>query len=165
MRPLFTLCAIGAAAIPGAAAAQSATGQGEVVIVRPLSLVNTEDLRFGSLIAGTAGGSAVISQTSGARMVTGGVTGAPGDFGPAQFVTAGLASIVVIISVDNATTITRAGGGASMNVTDIATNRPAVSLFPGSGVIDINVGGRLTVAANQMPGDYAGTFNLTVFYL
>lgn len=165
MRPLFTLCAITLGAIPGAAFAQQQTGQTEAVVVRPLSLLKTEDLRFGSLIAGTTAGNVVISQTSSARMVTGGATGAPSDFGPAQFVSAGLSSIIVIITVDNAATLTRAGGGATMAVTDIATNRPAVSLFPGNGVLDINVGGRLTVGVNQMPGDYAGTFNLTVFYL
>lgn len=165
MRPLFTLCAISLASIPGTAWAQSATGQGEAVVVRPLSLVNTEDLRFGSLIAGGTGGGAVISQTSGARMVTGGATGAPSDFGPAQFVAAGLANIIAIISVNNSTTINRVGGGASMAVADIATNRAAITLLPPGGVLDINVGGRLIVGANQMPGDYAGTFTLTVIYL
>lgn len=107
----------------------------------------------------------MISQTSGAHAVTGGVTGAPGEFGPAQFVAAGLANIIAIISVSNSTTINRVGGGASMAVADIATNRAAITLLPPGGVLDINVGGRLVVGANQMPGDYAGTFTLTVIYL
>jgi hypothetical protein len=166
MRPLFTLCAISLASISGAAWGQSASGQGSAVVVRPLSLVKTDDLRFGSLIAGASAGTVTISQTSGARGSTGGVTPATADpFGPAAFVSAGLSSVIAIVSVDTATTLTRAGGGATMAVTDIATDRPAVTLFPGSGVMTINVGGRLAVGANQMPGDYAGSFNLTVFYL
>lgn len=165
MRAIFTLCALSLAGIPGAALAQSSAGRAEATVVRPLSLLKTDDLRFGSLIAGPAAGGAVISQTSGARTVTGGVTGAPGDFGPASFVAAGLANVIAIISVSNGTTITRAGGGASMTVTDITTNRAAISVLPTGGALGINVGGRLVVGANQMPGDYAGSFTLTVIYL
>lgn len=159
------LLAFAAAFVPAAASAQTGAGQGEAVVVRPLSVVKVDDLRFGTLVAGSAAGQAMISQTSGARAVTGGVTGVGGDFGPASFRAAGLANILAIISVNTGTTITRVGGGASMTVSDLATNRAALTVLPASGVLDINVGGRLSVAANQLPGDYAGSFTLTVIYL
>jgi hypothetical protein len=149
-----------------AAHAGEGVGQAQAVVVRPLSLVKTEDLRFGSILAGASAGSVTISQTSGARSSAGGAIPIAADpFGPAQFTAAGVLNVLAIISVDSSTTISRIGGGATMNVSDLAANQSGLTVFPANGILPINVGGRLSVSANQMAGDYAGTFTLTVIYL
>jgi hypothetical protein len=60
----------------GTALAADDTGDSEAVFVTPLSLVNTSDLEFGTLLAGPTAGTVVINPNNDARSVTGGVTAA-----------------------------------------------------------------------------------------
>ncbi len=143
-------------------ATQAAAG---ALVLRPLSLIKKKDLDFGTLAASTAAGTAVLDPTTGTVTATGGVTALSGTSHPATFVGAGTKNAVYQIRLPTAPiTITRAGGTETMTVSnwtlDGATNRH-VDAFE---AFEFNIGARLAVAANQVPGTYVGTFNVTVHY-
>jgi Domain of unknown function (DUF4402) len=157
---------IAAICLGPALAARAATlaGAAEVAVVTPLSIVKTEDLRFGAIIPGAAAGTVTISNTTGARTSSGPLTLVGTGFGRAEFLGLGSNSFAVLVTrTGPLPVLTRVGGGASMNVTAI-TGVPAVRFFPGAGVITHYVGGTLAVGASQMPGFYTGTFNITMTY-
>jgi hypothetical protein len=148
----------------GSALAATGSATATVVTVRPLTLVKTDDLSFGSLIPSATAGTVKIDPTTDARTSTGGVTVAGGTPSAARFVALGLINIYSNITLPTSITLNRTGGGAAMIVDAITTNGPATRLFPGTAILDVRIGGTLNVAANQQVGDYAGQFNVTVVY-
>jgi hypothetical protein len=150
--------------MPGTAWAATASATATVVTVRPLTLVKTDDLSFGSLIPSATAGTVKIDPTTDARTATGGVTVAGGTSSAAKFVALGLVNIYSNVTLPTSITLDRAGGGASMTVSAITTNGSATRLFPGTSILDVRVGGTLNVAANQQEGDYVGQFTVTVIY-
>lgn len=170
-RAAIAAAAAGALAGVPAAAAQH-QGQAEAVVLRPLSLVKVEDLDFGSIISGPTGGTVTINPVTGARTTTGGVTPAGGL--PQRAVFQGTGGFLLLtVSGSTSVTLTRIGGGASPITASLARavsnggggiTLLGATLFP-SGVQTYYIGGTLNVPANQPPGDYSGTFTLTVNYL
>ncbi len=155
-----------------AAFAQTATGDSDAVVVSPLSLVPVEDLNFGNLIPGTAGGTAVISP-AGARSVTGSVTAAGGTVSNAEFQGFGTRNRFVFISTASSTyTLNRQGGGATMVMRSLTLQADNLTprFFPGlfrissTDVITLRIGATLDVGANQQEGVYTGTFPITMNY-
>lgn len=165
---LRRLCALGGALAALAASspawAAGATGTAAAVTLRPLSIVNTEDLDFGTLLRGTAAGTVVIDPTNDARSVTGGVIAAGGTPNAAQFYTYGGPLQYVQVTRGQLPILNRVGGGASMTVTQLTLNGPTTRFLSSAGLLDLRVGGTLAVNANQQEGDYVGTFQITVTY-
>lgn len=170
-RLAFAAAAAGTLACTPAFAANQ-TGTATTVIVRPNTLVKVDDLDFGTLAAGTIGGTATVDPATGARTTGGGTTAVGSGAQRAVFQgTGGL--LLITVSGDNNVTLTRAGGGGSMTATltramttsggGITLLGSSATLLP-SGVQTYYVGGTLTVPANQPAGDYSGTFTLTVNY-
>jgi Domain of unknown function (DUF4402) len=152
--------------MPAAASAAGSSAQASAVTLRPLSLVKTADLEFGSLIPSATAGTAIVNASTDVRTVAGGVIGAGGATPrAARFTAAGVFNVIALITLPASITLTRGGGTETMTVDTITSNGPTLRLFPGSATIDITVGGRLNVGANQVAGSYAGTFNVTVIYL
>lgn len=107
-----------------------------------------------------------IDAVTDARTRTGGTVLATGATpGAASFTAAGVLNVLALITLPNSITLTRGGGTETMTVSNITTNGGTTRLFPGSATIEITVGGRLNVGANQVAGSYSGSFNLTVIYL
>lgn len=156
---LLASISIGAPAI-----AAGTTGNTGVVTLRPLSIVNTDDLDFGTMLRPAAAGAVIINPTTGARSVTGGVTAAGGNPRAAQFFTYGGPSQNVQVNRGPLPVLNRVGGGASMIVTGLTLNGPTLRFLSAAGLLDLRVGGRLAVAANQLEGDYSGTFQIIVTY-
>jgi Domain of unknown function (DUF4402) len=155
-----------AALTPGTAFAATSNAQATAVTLRPLSLVKTADLEFGSLIPSATAGTAIINASTDTRSVAGGVIGAGGATPKAaHFTAAGVFNVIALITLPGSITLTRGGGTETMTVDTITSNGPTLRLFPGSATIDVSVGGRLNVGANQVAGSYSGTFNVTVIYL
>ena len=159
------------ACTPAIAANQTSTAN--AAVVRPNTLIKTDDLDFGTLVSGPTGGTAAVSPVTNARTTSGGVT--PVGTAAQRAVFQGTGGILLItVTGDNSVTLTRAGGGGTMTaslVRAITTSGggitilgSAATLLP-SGVQTYYVGGTLTVPANQPAGDYSGTFTLTVNYL
>lgn len=166
---LVTAAAFGAAAAGPVLAADNQSVV-SAVVVRPNTLVKTDDLDFGSLTVGPTGGTVTIDPVNNARSRTGGVTLVGTDAQRAIFQGSG-GLLLITVSGSTSVTLTRAGGGGSMTASLVrAVNNGGgivllgSTLFP-SGVQTYYIGGTLNVPANQPPGDYSGTFTLTVNYL
>ncbi len=152
------------------------SGQIQVTVLDRLSLVKTADLDFGTLIAGTTAGTVTVS-TAGVRSVTGGVTAAGGTVSAASFAGFGRRTQQVIIRFGAPSIlITRVSGTQTMTVNNFTVNPVGGSgltqlgnsgrhrISSATGLFDFTVGARLNVGANAAPGDYVGTFNVTVNY-
>lgn len=146
------------------ALAAGASGNGRAVTLRPLSIVNTRALDFGTMLRPTAAGTVIINPTNDARTVTGPITLAGGTPQAAQFFTYGGPSQFVQITRGPLPVLSRVGGGATMNVTQLTLNGPTTRFLNAAGLLDLRVGGTLAVAANQLPGTYQGTFQITATY-
>lgn len=145
----------------------------QAVVLRPNTLVNVDDLDFGSAIIGATGGTISISATTNARTSSGGVTTIGGGATRASFQGTG-ANLLMIVTGSNSATLARVGGGAPSITASLTRARvtgtgtvalPNTAIIFGSGIQTFFVGGTLTVPANQPDGDYSGTFTLTVNYI
>ncbi|SIO14884.1 protein of unknown function [Parasphingorhabdus marina DSM 22363] len=147
-----------------AAFAQSASAEGRAIALAPLSLVNVTDLEFGTMISGPAPGTATVNPFTGARSTTGGVTGASNDSSAARFVTYGGPLQFIFVTRGPLPVLTRDGGTETMNVSGLTLDGSTFRFLNAAGVVDLNVGGTLQVGADQEPGTYRGTFDITVTY-
>ncbi len=166
--PLLTL-------MGGAVAhAQTTPGRAKVVVVSRLSFLNVEDLEFGSILPSATAGTVTVSP-AGARTSSGGVTLVGGLVQPARFAGRGTLNQTVLVSLNSSpSTLTRIGGTETMRLdtivigstpTAVLTVRPqSFRITSPTGIFNFPIGGTLRVNANQVPGDYAGTFALTLNY-
>jgi hypothetical protein len=128
-----------------------------------INLSNTRGLDFGRFVAGT-GGTVVIGPT-GARSKTGGVIllNSP-SAGQSTFTVSksgGGNNKAVIISLPANGSVRLSSGSNSMAVGTF-TNSPASLTSVTTTGTTLSVGATLTVAANQPPGAYSGSFPLIV---
>lgn len=167
---LFALCL--APAMPALAQA-NAQAQAEAIVLRPLSFFKVNDLDFGDIIPSASAGTVTI-EPDGSRSRTGGVTLAGGRGEPARFAGLGSFNRQVNISLgSNSIWIT--GPGTRMRVRNFeigSTPTAILSTAPTRfritsplGHYNFPVGATLEVGANQAPGDYSGTFTITLNYL
>lgn len=171
---LATMIAGGALALSAPAVAQpvNQSGRAETVVLRQLSFVRVDDLHFGQIIPGPTAG-VVRIQPNGVRTATGGVTLAGSTHQAARFAGFGSFNQQVLISM-GANTIQLTGPGAPMTVSqwEIGSTPTAIlSVTPTrfriaspSGIFSFPLGARLNVNANQAPGNYSGTFTITLNY-
>jgi Domain of unknown function (DUF4402) len=153
-----------ALAVSTSAHAATQVGPARAITLRPLSIVKLRDLEFGRLVSGTTAGTVVIDPTNDARTTTGGVVAAGGIPQAAQFYTYATGNQTLQVTRGPLPVLNRAGGGATMNVTQLTLNGPVLRVIGTAGLLDLRVGGTLAVAANQMDGTYSGVFNITVTY-
>ena len=154
------------AAVAAACPAHAVTfgGSTSVVVIQPLTLVNSQPLSFGRLIPSAAPGTATVNAFTGVRSVTGGVTMAGGTVSVAVF--QGLTDERSHIKITTPVTITvnRVGGGASMTIDTVTINGDKNNWIPANTLFEFQLGGRLNVGANQMTGQYEGLYSVTVEY-
>ena len=155
-----------AAGVVGTTPAHAGTSgaSASAVALKPLSLVKLGDLDFGTNIVGASAGTVVIDPDTDARSTSGSVLAAGGAPAAAKFYSYGRASLIVSVTRGPLPTLSRSGGGASMNVTQLTLNGPTLRLLDAGGLLDLRVGGTLAVGANQMQGSYSGNFDITVTY-
>ena len=146
----------------GTAHAANATGEAKARILRQLTLTNTSDLQFATIISG-ATASTVAVTTLGAS-VCGPTLVCTGTTTAANFDIQGSNNAVVLVGGDAAVTLTGSLGG-TMNAT-LNYSAASLTLTNGPGTVggSFRVGGVLSVGANQTSGDYTGTFNVTANY-
>jgi hypothetical protein len=159
---LATLLAMASSSTAAVAGVGSAIGT--ATTVAPLSVVKTDDLDFGTLVASGTAGTATINASTDARTTSGGTTAAGGTPMAAHFTAAGRIGALALISLPGSITLTRVAGTETMTVGSISSNGPTLRVFPGTATIDVAVGGTLNVAANQVNGTYTGTFTVNVLY-
>jgi spore coat protein U-like protein len=164
---------IASTAAPPVVAQTDTQAEAEAIVLRPLSFFKVNDLDFGDIVPSASAGTVRI-HPDGSRSRTGGVTLA-GDGGePARFAGLGGFNRQVNISLgSNSIWIT--GPGTRMRVrnfeigstpTAILSTRPTrFRITSPLGNYNFPVGATLEVGANQAPGEYSGTFSITLNYL
>jgi hypothetical protein len=141
--------------------AATATGDATATVIEPITITKTANLRFGKL-AGGAGGTVVVS-SAGSRTKSGGVFLSPSDTGgAASFDVTGEPNATYSITLP--TSVSLVSGSNSMSLDTFTSDLGATGTLSALGAQTMNVGGTLTVAANQAAGSYAGSFNVSVDY-
>jgi Mat/Ecp fimbriae major subunit len=140
------------------AQAAQATGTARAKILRQITLTNTSDLQYATIISG-ATASTVAVTTAGARTCGGGLT-CTGTATSANFNVAGTDGAVVTVSGDSTVSLTGSLGGTMASTLTYSATTITLGASGGS----FQVGGTLSVGANQASGDYSGTFNVTANY-
>lgn len=175
-RRLAIAAAIASAMLCAPVQAADHQGTAEAVILRPLTLIKTADLDFGSLISGPTAGTVTVQAATGVRTTTGGVTPVGSGAQRATFQGAAAIGLLVVMNGSSSVTLTRVGGGAAPMTASLnhigGSGLATVSLpligsvtIVAAGVQTFHSGGTLTVPANQPAGSYSGTFTMTVNYL
>ena len=163
---------VAATLLPAAALAADTNVTANAAVVRTNTLIKTDDLDFGTLVSGPTGGTVTVNPVTNARTTGGGVMPVGGGAHRAAFVGTG-GRLLIFVSGSTSVTLARAGGGAAPMTASLiraaTTSGGGIALLGAtllpSGVQTYYIGGTLTVPANQPPGDYSGTFTLTVNYL
>jgi hypothetical protein len=129
-----------------------------------IAIENTQALSFGSFVAGN-GGSVTVS-TSGARTVSGDVLLFPSSQGlAAEFTVTGDTSATYTIQLPGNDFVKLSGPGVDMVINDFTSNPSGAGGQLGvGGSQTLSVGGTLIVGSDQAPGDYSGSFSVTVNY-
>ena len=149
-----------AAMAMNASAAQAATAQGtaKAKILRQITLTNTSDLQFATIISGATASTVAVSTaggvTCGAGLTCTGTTTA------GSFNVQGTNGAVVLVGGDSSVTLNGSLGGTMSST--LTYSAPNITLGTTGG--SFQVGGTLSVGANQASGDYSGTFNVTANY-
>ena len=151
--------AIAALAMNASAAhAASASGTATAKILRQITLAKTSDLQYATIISGAAASTVGVSTAGavscGANLTCTGTTTA------ANFNVQGTNGAVVLVGGDSSVTLNGSLGGTMSST--LTYSSPNITLSPTGG--SFQVGGTLSVGANQASGDYSGTFNVTANY-
>lgn len=129
-----------------------------------MAIQNSQALSFGAFVAGS-GGSVTVS-TSGARSASGGVLLIPSSEGSAaQFTVSGDANATYTIQLPGNDFVKLAGPGVDMTINDFTSSPSEAGGQLGTGGSQtLSVGGALSTGSDQAPGDYSGSFSVTVNY-
>lgn len=143
-----------------AQAEAEATARAAATIIQPITIENTRDLNFGDIAVNSTSGGTVVLPTTGERSSTGGVTlpATTGTVTSARFIVTGVDGYAFSIQLPNS--ITLSGTGDPMTVSSIVSTPSANGTI--NGETEILVGATLEVNANQTPGLYENTEDLTV---
>ena len=141
-----------------AAHAASGTGTAKAKILRQITLTNTSDLQYATVISGATASTVAVS-TSGAATCGTGLT-CTGTTTAANFNIAGTSGAVVVVGGDSSVTLNGSLGGTMSSSLTYSASTVTLGATGGS----FQVGGTLSVGANQTAGDYSGTFNVTANY-
>ena len=151
--------AIAALAMNASAAhAASASGTATAKILRQITLAKTSDLQYATIISGAAASTVGVSTAGavscGANLTCTGTTTA------ANFNVQGTNGAVVLVGGDSSVTLNGSLGGTMASTLTYSSATVTLGSTGGS----FQVGGTLSVGANQASGDYTGTFNVTANY-
>lgn len=162
---LFSLLALSLPAAAGAAPVRaSPRAQGQVTLVKPLTLQRVSDMDFATLGV-TTGGTATINPISGTLSVSGGLVPLGGTPSPARYAGAATKNTVVNIRVPKQPVlITRVGGTETLSVSNFTLDGQDKRTLAQSGSFIFAVGADITVPAGTLDGLYTGEIDVTIQY-
>jgi hypothetical protein len=128
----------------------------------PIALQKTADLAFGNILAGATAGTVVLAP-EGTRTAGGGATALAGSFSAAAFIVSGSPSALYAIVLP-AGPVPLNSGGSSVDAVAFTSTPALKGALDPLGQQSLSVGATLNVGANQPPGTYTGTFQVTVLY-
>lgn len=143
------------------------TGTASATVAAPIKLTAVSALQFGTMAQPVTGGTVTVSPTGGYTTT--------GDLGadiaiaqstvpaPASFSVSGLPG--AIFAASGVSQVTISNGSAKMTLNQFTINGSfSGGQIGANGTVTFYIGGTLTVAAGQAPGNYTGTFPITVTY-
>lgn len=135
-------------------------------VIAPISISNTgsTNLDFGTIIRSSVAGTVTVTP-AGQRTFTGGVSVLSSSlFTAAPFSVSGenSAGFNLTLPDNDDVKMTRTGGTEKMKVTNFTHNSGLV--LSSSGTATFSVGATLNLDADQVAGDYTGSFNVTIAY-
>lgn len=148
----------------GAPKAAAPAANGQILIVRPLTLTRIADMDFARLGV-TTGGTATINPATGAMSVSAGLISLGGTPSPARYVGAASKQTVVNIRVPKQPVlITRVGGTETLSVSAFTLDGQDKRALAAATSFTFAVGATITVPAGTVEGLYEGQIDVTVQY-
>jgi len=144
--------------------AATASANATATVVTPLAVSKNTDMAFGKFIAGTGG--TVAMATNGTRTAGGAVTlfNQGSTSNAASFAVTGEGAYTYAITLPANSTVTLSDGAThTMGVSSFISNPSGTGTLT-AGAQTLLVGATLTAASAQAPGNYTGSFNVTVDY-
>ena len=168
MSPASALFSLLALSLPSAAMAApvraSPKAQGQVTLVKPLTLQRVNDMDF-AWLGVTTGGTATIDPLTGLLTTTGGLLPIGGTPSPARSAGAATKNTVVNIRVPKQPVlITRVGGTETLSVSNFTLDRLDKRTLAQSGSFTFAVGAQIAVPAGTVDGLYTGEIDVTIQY-
>jgi hypothetical protein len=146
-----------------AAAGNSTTGHGKVLLLLPLTLTKVDDLKFGTVVSSNVAGTVTINAKTGARTSAGGVTLVPSDSGQrGLFAWAATPGQPVDFDISYPATLDD-GAGHHVQVAVLFLQNSS-TITNSAGIAQTGVGGSILISANQAAGTYTNTFDVTANY-
>jgi hypothetical protein len=150
---------------PFAASAQTASTTASVDIENyALDITKNLDLSFGSITPSASADGTMTLAPNGLVSTTGGVTSRSGSgYSPAAYRISGVPAASFSVTIAPGT-VALSGPGQTLTVSDFVLSQATLITLDNSGLAFFNVGATLFVNAGQLPGNYTGTFDVTVAY-
>lgn len=170
MTSAVAVLTFGLAAPAFAQSSNSATGQGSITVIRPLTVTKNADLAFGSVVRPATGTGVVTISSAGARSVTGDVVALSSGTTPqaAQFTVSGEGGQSVSVTIPS--TISLVNGADTLTVTTSnnlsgsAASQSLSNAAGSAGSLVFKVGGAVTVSSTTATGAYNGSFTVSAAY-
>ena len=166
MRNSLRLAAVGAIAAASfatsAQAATTASANANAEILSSLTVVSTADLQLGQIAANTGG---TVTVNADSTVASTGALISTGTRSPAAFDVVGSANSLILVTLPSGpVNLTRVRGTETMSLGGFNTTPNGAFQLDGAGAGNFTVGGTLTVGAAQVPGNYTGSFSVSVEY-
>lgn len=143
--------------------AATVASQAEAEILQQLAITQISGLDFGTIIPSATNGRINIRRNNGTCVAQGGVTLVGTDCQRGEFFVTGPTRQRIRITLASAPiTLTRQSGTETMVMDRVRLNGGRNKRLDVAGELTFYVSGRLQVGANQAPGIYDGTFDVTV---
>lgn len=154
--PALALATLAALSITPAALATSERGRATATIVHAITVSETTPMSFAAVAPPPSGGAVVLTSAGRISSTRGFIfRGTPA---PGTFDARGLPNHPASVSFSRGALVT--GPGPAMRLGAFTNNAPPV--FDGAARLSFAVGATLVVNPNQAPGQYTGTYAVTV---
>ncbi|QQN73724.1 DUF4402 domain-containing protein [Croceicoccus sp. YJ47] len=153
-----------------ATAQSSATANGSLTIVQPLTITKNADLRFGSILRSTTSDGTVQVDVSGLRSVSGGVESMDAGDTPqaAAFTIAGEGGHAVSVTIPSSFVLSNGSEMLTVATAHNLSGSLSAQTLSGSagaaGQLDVRVGGSVAVSTATVAGLYSGSFTVSTAY-
>lgn len=147
--------------------ASTRTAEIETLVLRPLSVANSSPLEFGRMIRPATGtGSVTIDAKNGARTFTGSVTGLSSPLPTRSvFDVTGEGGQALSITIPGTFSINSGEQSIIVNTSNDLPKTPSLTGKAGAaGTLTFGIGGSFGLSDTTKPGNYTGTFTVSVSY-
>lgn len=144
------------------AQAQSANSTAKAKILKPMTVEKTTDLNFGTVIVNGAGSVSVPADAAGVAACGTNLTCQTGTSSSGRFTVSGTKNEDFLVTMP--TTVSMTGPGTAIAVALVNNTTANKAKLSNSGSYALNVGGSFSVPADQVGGDYTGTYTVAVSY-